>query len=258
MFKYFDVHSHLNLSQFDLDREDQINKLQDLEIGTIVVGTNKTKSEYAVELAGKNLNIWATIGQHPTDIDEEFDFNFFEKLAQNPRVVGVGECGLDYYREGFDKERQKEIFIQQIELALKYDKALMIHSRPSKGSMNAYEEVLDILENYKERGVRANFHFFVGDVEIAKRALGLGFTMSFDGPITFSRDYDEVIKFIPLESILAETDAPFAAPIPYRGQRCEPYHVIEIVKKIAEIKGEDLEKVRDQLVKNSFRVFGIK
>ena len=145
----------------------------------------------------------------------------------------------------------------------------MIHARPSKNSMDAYEDALDILENAtllqvstpsSTRGaqgsrLRANFHFFVGDLEIAKRILENGWTVSFDGPITFSNDYDEVIKMLPLESIMAETDAPFAAPAPYRGKFCEPWMVEEVVKKIAEVKSLDLEIVRAQLLENVKRVF---
>ena len=263
MFKFFDAHSHLNLPEFDADREDQIKKLEENKICTITVGVDKATSGMAVELAQKSPNLFAGIGMHPTDTKEEFDLGFFESLIGDPRVVCVGECGLDYFRlKGSEKdiekekERQKAIFIPQIELALKYDKPLMLHCRPTNGSMNAYEDALDILESYKNNlNLKGNAHFFVGDINIAERFLNLGFTMSFDGPITFARDYDEVIKYLPLNMILSETDAPFAAPLPYRGKRNEPAYVEEIVKKIAEIKGEDFEKVRETLVQNAIRVF---
>jgi TatD DNase family protein len=156
------------------------------------------------------------------------------------------------------KLRQKELFDQHIRLAMELGKPLMIHARPSKGSMDAYEDVLVVLELIFKKypgKISGNFHFFVGDLVVAKRVLDLGFTMSFDGPITFARDYDEVIKYIPLDMILSETDAPFAAPAPYRGKRNEPAYVEEIVKKIAEIRGEDFEKVRETLVQNAIRVF---
>jgi len=214
MFKYFDAHSHLNLDQFDADRADQIKKLEENNIGTITIGVDKASSGLAVELAQKSDNLYAGIGLHPTDTDEDFDEIYFEDLIKNSKVVCVGECGLDYFRLGASlpsragseapKERQKEIFIKQIELAIKYEKPLMLHCRPSKGTMDAYEDVLDILEKYKNNlNLKGNAHFFVGDLKIAKRFLALGFTMSFPGVITFARDYDEVIKNIPLSSILS-------------------------------------------------------
>ncbi|HEY4715435.1 MAG TPA: TatD family hydrolase [Candidatus Paceibacterota bacterium] len=289
MFKYFDAHSHLNLEQFDLDRAEQIKKLEENNIGTITIGVDKATSGMAVELAQKSDNLYAGIGLHPTDTDEDFDADYFEDLIKNPKVVCVGECGLDFFRlEHFaakgssggqneasargrktpggsvaeEKARQKEIFIKQIELALKYKKPLMLHCRPSKGTQDAYEDTLDILEKLDFKGslksnflLRGNAHFFVGDLKIAKRFLALNFTLSFPGIITFARDYDEVIKFLPLQNILSETDAPFATPVPYRGKRNESSYVIEIVKKIAEIRGEEYEKVRIAMIENAKKLF---
>jgi TatD DNase family protein len=258
MFKYFDAHSHLNLPEFDADRGEQIKKLEENNIGTITIGVDKATSGMAVELAQKSDNLYAGIGLHPTDTDEPFDADYFEDLIKNPKVVCVGECGLDYFRDASQKEKQREIFIKQVELAIKHEKPLMLHCRPSKGTMDAYEDVLDILESYKNNlNLKGNAHFFVGDLNIAKRFLALGFTMSFPGVITFARDYDEVIKNIPLSSILSETDSPFAAPVPYRGKRNEPSYVIEVVKKIAEIRGEDFEEVRIAIINNIRKLFKI-
>jgi len=236
-------------------------------VGTVTIGVDYETSKEAVALAEKYDFVWAGIGMHPEDNKEEiFDYEVYKTLAENKKVVCIGECGLDYFRTKPEdkvatKERQERIFKEHIKLSLESGKPLMIHARPSKGTMDAYQDVLDILEGYKDGGdastLKGNFHFFVGDLEIAKRALVIGFTMSFDGPITFSRDYDEVIKFLPLESIMAETDSPFAAPVPHRGQKSEPYMVIEIVKKIAEIKGLSEEIVVKQLVFNSKRAFNL-
>jgi TatD DNase family protein len=180
-------------------------------------------------------------------------------LALKEKVVAIGECGLDYFRDNDEdfKIKQKEIFKLHIKLALETKKPLMIHARPSKGTMDAYFDVLDILESYKKDNskLNANFHFFVGDINIVKRALGFSFTFSFDGPITFSHDYDEVIKEIPIESIMAETDSPFAAPVPYRGKRCEPFMVKEIIKRIAELKGLSEEETNKIILSNVKRVF---
>jgi len=268
MLKYIDIHSHLNLSLFDTDREDVIQKLKDENVTTITVGDNYESSVFAVELARKYEHLYACIGLHPNEVlVEKFNYEEMLTLAKDKKVLAIGECGLDYFRESNEifKIKQKEIFNLHIKLALEVGKPLMIHARASKGTMNAYTDVLDILESYKKpacagmenKNIHANFHFFAGDINIAKRAVGLGFTISFDGPITFSKDYDEVIKEIPLESIMAETDSPFAAPVPFRGKRCEPWMVKEIIKRIAELKGLPEEETLNTINQNVNRVFGI-
>jgi len=201
----------------------------------------------------------------------------FEKLIANPKVIAIGECGLDYFAPrsssgaksevGFSvKQTQKKLFEQQIKFALKHDKPLMLHIRDDHQNFSsknlggqAYEDVLNILESYKKaeggEKLRGNVHFFAGSKEIAKRFLDLGFTMSFTGVVTFTHDYDEVIKFLPKEAIMSETDAPFVAPVPYRGKRNEPTYVIEVVKKLAEIRGEDVATLNTQIIENFKRVF---
>ncbi len=257
--KYIDIHSHLGLLTLEEDKEKIIYKMMEKGVGTIVIGVDYETSLKAIEIANQRDFIWAGVGLHPTDNDKEiFDIEKYKKLSENKEVVCIGECGLDYFRDSREeiKQKQKELFMRHIELALYSKKPLMIHARPSKGTQDAYEDSLTILENYK--GVLSgNFHFFVGDINIARRALDLGFTMSFDGPITFTTDYDEVIKFIPLESIMCETDAPFAAPVPYRGKTCEPWMVEEVYKKIAEIKNLPVEKVEEVIMANTKRIFGL-
>ena len=261
-FSYIDIHSHPNLSPLKDDQAAVLARMREKGVATITVGVDYETSAESIKLAEENNDIWATVGMHPTDNTAEvFDSEKYLKLAEHPKVVAIGECGLDYFRlpkpeEEIKniKDKQKALFVSHIEIAQKINKPLMIHARPSKGSMDAYEDTLEIFKNL-ETAPRANFHFFVGNVEIAKQILALGGTMSFDGPITFSKDYDEVIAFIPLESIMAETDAPFAAPAPYRGKTCEPWMVEEIVKKIAEIKGLDVEMVKKQLLANAENYF---
>jgi TatD DNase family protein len=218
----------------------------------------------AVELAKKHDNLFACIGLHPADnASEVFDYEKYSELGSNKRVVAIGECGLDYYRLPKDeveiikiKTKQKESFKQHIKLAEELNKPLMIHARPTLNTMNAYNDVLDILES-STSGLKVNFHFFVGDISVARRIIKNNWTMSYDGPITFSSDYDEVIKEIPIELIMAETDSPFASPVPYRGKRCEPWMVTEVVKKIAEIKGLSEAETSEKLLENVKRVFGI-
>ena len=268
--KYIDIHSHFNLSPLKEKKEEVIAQMIEKGVATIVIGVDYETSKEAIQLAERYDFIWAGVGLHPTDNDKEiFDFKKYAELAKHQKVVCIGECGLDYFRNQREetKQKQKETFQKQVELAVSLKKPLMIHARPSKGSMDAYEDALDILVHYAalkgtppQQGwetLRANFHFFVGNIEISKRALDMGFTMSFDGPITFSRDYDEVIKFLPIDSIMCETDAPFAAPAPHRGKTCEPWMVEEVYKKISEIKEMDFEEARLTINKNVKRFFNI-
>jgi len=257
--KYFDAHSHLNFEQFDEDREKVVDRMKDKGIWTITVGTDRQTSYEAVDLADKHEHIFATVGVHPADYKESFDSSYYEELAKHPKVVGIGECGFDYFRGGTRKE-QEPVFLAQIEFAKKCKLPLMLHCRPSKGSMDAYENVLDLLTTHdvpRTTNQTGNVHFFVGSVDVARRFLDLGFTISFDGPITFTHEYDEVVRYIPIDMILAETDAPFAAPDPYRSKRNEPSYVREVVKAIAKIRGEDEGKVREYTIANTTRVFSI-
>lgn len=268
MYKYIDIHSHLDDSRFDEDRDEVLSRMREAKVASIVVGTDREMSERAIALAESHPDLWATVGQHPTDKhEEEFDEVWYGEQSKHPRVVAIGECGIDYFRldqfsgnKDAEADRQHELFERQMELAASVDKPLMIHGRPSKGSMDAYEDLLYILKNgQKNHGakVRGNVHFFVGDTDIAKQFLDIGFTMSFTGVITFTHDYDEVIKYIPLPSIMSETDAPYVAPVPFRGKRNEPTHVMETVRAIAKIRNENEEKVRIVLLGNAERVFSL-
>ncbi len=254
----------MNFSQFDEDREDIIAEMKEKGIATITVGTDLKTSKEAVALSQTHDHLFATIGIHPTDANESFDKEAFEKLF-HPKVVAVGECGLDYYRglrsggeaDPTYKEKQKKIFIDQIEFARSHNLPLMLHCRASAGTMDAYEDILQILTTNKPQLTTGNVHFFAGDIPIAKRFLDLGFSLSFDGPVTFTNDYDEVIKFIPKDMIMAETDAPFAAPVPYRGKRNSPLYVEHVAKRLAQIRGEDEGVFLGQLVENAVRVFNL-
>lgn len=262
-FEYFDVHSHLNLNPLLDLKEEVIREMAERSIETITVGTDEETSLKAVEIA-KEHNLYATVGIHPT-INKEFDFEKIKELAKDVRVVAIGECGLDYFRlENGDletKNKQAELFKKHIELAIEVSKPLMIHARPSKGTMDAYEDVILILQNYKpathDSRLKVNFHFFVGDLGIARNIVENGWTVSFDGPITFSQDYDEVIRFLPSGSFMAETDAPYAAPLPFRGQIAKPWMVKHIYEKLAEIRGEDSEILRKSINDTVKEFFGL-
>jgi TatD DNase family protein len=259
-FEYFDIHSHLNFSQYDADRESIIARLLEKKIGTITVGTDITTSKEAVELATNHEHLFAAIGIHPADNPESlrsegFNEKEFTKLVTHPKVVAIGECGLDYFRLSqpeIQKKKQKESFEQQIHFAVLHNKPLMIHCR------DAYPDTIEILKSkQKEFGekVRGNFHFFTSPIEIAKQCLGIGFTVSFTGPITYGSDYDRVVEFVPLTSMMIETDAPFAAPVPYRGKRNEPAYVEYIAQKVANIKRKNIDEVKKALVNNVLHHF---
>jgi len=265
--KYIDIHCHLDFPDYGDEIAGVLTRMKEREVGAITIGTDIESAKRAIKIAEENENVWACIGVHPVDGPVPplnvrggegviFDEKEFEKLVAHPKVVAIGECGLDWFRIdqkdlASEKKRQTALFESQINFAIKHNKPLMLHCR------NSYDDVLDILESYKNKNLRGNAHFFAGTVEQAKRFLDLGFTLSFTGVITFTHDYDEVIKFVPIESIMSETDSPFVAPVPYRGKRNEPYYVIEVVKKIAEIKGEPEELVREVLLKNALQNFNI-
>jgi TatD DNase family protein len=254
---FFDIHSHLDFPDYDEDKSEVLERLKETDTYTITVGTDPESSARAIALAEENEGIYACIGVHPVDKPlREFDKGLYQKLASHPKVVAIGECGLDFFhkKKEDDFKRQEQLFLDQIQLALEEDKPIMIHAR------NSYDEILDILEPLKrEHGerLRGNAHFFAGSLNQARRFLDIDFTISFTGVITFTRDYDEVIKFAPLEMIHAETDSPFVAPVPYRGKRNEPSYVSEVAKTLAHVRGESFEVVQKALIENACRVFKI-
>lgn len=275
--KYIDIHSHVNFKAFDEDRDEVIKRALDSGTWIINVGTQIDTSRVAVELANQyKEGVYAIIGLHPihtgtsyhdekelgvggkefTSRGEVFDKNLYRELLKDPKVVGIGECGLDYYR--CDKEsiaKQKENFIAQIELANEFNKPLMLHIRNNKENEehNAYADVLSLLQEHCK--VKGDVHFFAGNWEVAKAFLDFGFTLSFTGVITFTHDYDEVIRNTPLDMIMTETDSPYVTPVPYRGKRNEPSYVREVVKKIAEIKNLPENEVAEAIIANAKRVF---
>jgi TatD DNase family protein len=259
--RYFDAHSHIHGKEFDADRDEVLARMRAAGVSTITVGTYLESSRQAVALAESEPDVWATVGLHPTDTDESFDEKEFRELAEHKKVVGIGECGSDYFWEKDEQKRkiQRENFARQVGLSLAVDKPLMIHGRPSKGSMDAYEDLLNVISDFRFPVSKSpgNVHFFVGNKEIAKRFLDMGFTMSFTGVITFARDYDEIIRYFPIESILSETDCPYVSPVPYRGKRNEPAYVTEVVKAISGIKKLPAEVVAESLFTNTRRVFGL-
>ena len=273
--RYVDIHTHVNLAAYDEDRDAVAAHTLAEGVAYINVGTQRDTSARAVELAQDREGVYAAVGLHPvhttksyhdpqelgggtafTSRGEDFDSAYYRALASDPKVVAIGECGFDYYRvEKETKARQEEAFIAQIALANELGKALMLHIRPSEGTMDAYEDALVVLREHA-RG-RGNVHFFAGTYEVAKKFWDMGFTTSFTGVITFAAQYDETVKQAPLDMLHAETDAPYVTPKPHRGTRNEPLNVRLVYERIAELSGEDPETVRLQLLENARRVFGI-
>lgn len=270
--KYIDIHAHMNFPDFKEDRKQIIQQCLDDGVYIINIGTSARTSNEVVRLANEyEEGVYACIGLHPIHIDgyrsdekkdghidgefENFNPKVYKDLLENPKVVGIGECGLDYFHIKGDvqkfKEHQQHAFRQQIELAIEYNKPLMIHCR------DAYPDTLNILKEYRGEKLRGNVHFFVGSKKEAQEFMDLEFTLSFTGVITFTDSYEEVVKMVPLNMMHVETDCPYVAPASHRGKRNQPDYVKEIVKKIAEIKGESEEKVREVLRENAKRVFGI-
>lgn len=250
--KYIDIHGHVQFPEYDADRESVFKNAVDNEVGMIIVGTDLESSKKAVELAQNHKDVWATVGIHPVELSRP---NLGD-LASDPKVVAIGECGLDYFHGSAEKRSEQiKIFEEHIDLANSVNKSLMLHIRNEKGGSSAYREALDILD--RKAKVRANFHFFAGSIKDAKDIVERNHTISFTGVITFTHDYDEVVRSVPLTHIMSETDCPFVTPVPYRGKRNEPVYVTEVVKAIARIRGEDEVLVRDQLVSNAKEFFSI-
>lgn len=262
--KLFDIHSHLNFKDFDIDRKEVIQRALDAGIWMINTGSDYESSKKAVEIAEKyKEGVYAAVGLHPAEAVKPPLGGFTAKLrdiANHPKVVSIGECGLDLHKvepcacgKGSTFANQIELFKRQIELAVEMDKPLMIHCR------DAHQEVLDIVSSFKihDSRLRGNIHFFSGTWEQAQQYFALGFTISFTGVITFANQYDEIIKKAPLDKIMIETDAPFVAPLPWRGQRNEPLYVQEVAKRIAKLRGLSYEKVAEATAKNALKFFRI-
>lgn len=284
-FRAVDSHCHVQFPIYDGDREEVIRRAQEAGVKMIAAGSQISTSEEAIKLAYKYPeDIWATAGFHPSHAvvnswhhdkneqkeagPEKFDIKKIKELAMDSKVVGIGECGLDYYRL-VESEKlkvkiaQKEVFEKMVDLAAELKKPLVIHCRPSKNSDDAYLDLLEILKNRNDLEFKV-LHCFSGGLEIAKKLTEAGFYFTLGGAVTFPSKtdkkkcaYDDVINYLPPDRIMTETDCPYIAPVPYRGSRNEPAYVIETAKKIAEIKNISIDEFKKVICHNVSRVFKI-
>lgn len=251
---FIDTHAQLNFKDFSSDLNSVIERAFEVGVKNIIVpSSNLATSKKSIEIAENNPGIFSAIGLHPIHINEEnFDEKVFLRLAKNKKVVAIGETGLDYYHHKDNKFDQQEIFVKHLKLANLVNKPVILHSR------EASDDILSTLMSQSPlpKGV---MHCFSEDVNFAKVVTEMGFYISFTGVITFTKNTNtyEVIREVPLEKILIETDCPYMSPEPHRGQRNEPAFVIEVAKKIAEIKKLPLEKVEEQTTQNAKDLFKI-
>jgi len=281
--KRIDAHSHINFNAYKDDAEEVIRRAVEDGTGMLAVGSQSTTSERATEYAAKHDGIWAVVGLHPTHLydhfvdeqeiqyksrNETFDMDLYRSLAKRPKTVGIGECGLDYYRlpDGADhdaiKRKQHETFRMQLDLAHELDLPVMIHCRDAHG------DVSTILEEYRDRGrpLRGDVHCFTGTWAEAERYLALGFYISFTGIVTFppkasdkgKETLADVARRVPLEKMLIETDAPYLAPVPHRGKRNEPSYVKHVGAFIAHLKGLETSEVEARTLDNTKELFRLK
>ncbi len=262
-----DVHCHLNFHAFEKDYDEVIKRAFDAGVTKIInVGTKIDSSQEAIELAEKYDNLYAIVGVHPHHADklENNWLKQLEELTKNPKVVGIGETGIDYYRyksnEIVDPKLQKDVFIKQVELSLKLKLPLQIHNR------HAGKDILEILYRYKTELLDppGMFHCMSGNVDFLKKVLDLGFYVGFDGNITYDglapgEDtlLTELVKETPLDKIIAETDSPFLTPQPYRGRRNEPSCVIIVGQFLAKIKGVSFKEIEEKTTENAHNLFKI-
>lgn len=250
--KIIDSHVHLNLSQFDEDRDEVLKRVEEKLDFVVNIGFDLESSEKGVEYADKYSFVYATIGFHPDEIEGYSDEaeKKLEELAKNPKVLAIGEIGLDYHWMTRPKEEQWEIFRRQLRLARKLNKPVVIHTR------EAMEDIINILNEFPD--ITGILHCYPGSVETAKRMVDR-FYLGIGGVLTFknARKLVEVVSEIPIEKLVIETDCPYMAPTPYRGQRNEPIFTEEVAKKIAELKNmsyEDVVRITNENTRKAYRM----
>ncbi|WP_224931074.1 TatD family hydrolase [Bacillus safensis] len=252
----FDTHAHLNAEQYKEDLEQVIERAKNEKVEKIVVvGFDRPTITRAMELIEEYDFIYAAIGWHPVDAIDmtDEDLAWIKDLSQHEKVVAIGEMGLDYYWDKSPKDVQKEVFRRQIALAKEVNLPIVIHNR------DATEDVVTILKEEGAAEVGGIMHCFTGSLETAKVCMDMNFYISFGGPVTFknAKKPKEVVKEIPSDRLLIETDCPYLTPVPFRGKRNEPSYVKYIAEQIAELREISFEELAELTTKNAKKVFRI-
>jgi len=252
------------MEQFDADREQMIARAREAGVETVVAigsGTGPGSLDCGLRLAERYEFIYATIGIHPHEakLATDGDFQELERLARRPKVIAWGEIGLDYFYDHSPREVQRLVFLKQLELARAAKLPIVIHCRPSQQSEDAWEDCLGMLQEQWVNGLGGILHCFTGTWAHAKRALDLGFMISFAGNITFpkAQQIRDAAKEVPLDRMLIETDSPFLAPVPHRGKRNEPAFVKEVARQLGELRGLSTEEIGRRTARNFYRFFSL-
>lgn len=250
--KLIDSHAHLDDRAFDNDRAAVITRCCEAEMGVFTIGASLHSSREAVRLANRYRNMWAMVGIHPHNAKfvDEAALAELKKLARDELVVGIGEIGLDYYRDLSPRKHQRTAFRAQLDLAIELNLPICLHNREST------DDLLAILRETGERHCGV-VHSFLGDGVLADELLGLGLHLGIGGPLTFPNNkvLREAVKHVPPDKILLETDCPYLTPVPYRGRRNEPAYVQYVAEEIARIKNIAVEDIARQTTENSIRLF---
>lgn len=262
---FVDSHAHLEMEQFDPDRAAVLQRARDAGVETIVAigsGTGPGSLDCGLQLAAQHQSIYATIGIHPHEakLATEADFEELEQLAKRPKLIAWGEIGLDYFYDHSPREVQQQVFVKQMELAQAARLPIVIHCRPSDGSENAWDDCLRLLQDrWAPHGLGGILHCFTGTWVHAKRALDMGFMISFAGNVTFpkAQQIRDAAKEVPLDRMLIETDSPFLAPVPNRGKRNEPAFVKEVARQLGELRGRSTEEIGSLTTQNFCRFFSL-
>jgi TatD DNase family protein len=262
---FIDSHAHLDGPRFDSDRDEVISRARQADITNIVaIGTGDGPGtlDCAVKIAQQHDFIYATVGIHPHEakLATDADLRQLEELARTPKVIAWGEIGLDYHYDHSPRDIQKSVFIQQMELARAAKLPIVIHCRPSDNSDNAWNDCLDLIErHWTPSGLGGILHCFTSTWPHAKRALDMGFMISFAGNVTFpkAQQIRDSATQVPLDRMLIETDSPFLAPVPYRGKRNEPAFVKEVARQIGKLRGLSAEEIGAQTSRNFCRFFSL-
>jgi TatD DNase family protein len=262
---FVDSHAHLDGERFEADREVVIARAREAGLSAMVAignGDGPAQVDCGIRLAEQYDFIYATLGIHPHEarLADEAAYADMERLARHPKVIAWGEIGLDYHYDHSPRDVQNEVFARQMELAARAKLPIVIHCRPSDGSDNAWEDCLGLIrERWAPNGIGGILHCFTGNWAQAKRALDMGFMISFAGNVTFpkAQQIRDAALEVPLERMLIETDSPYLAPVPHRGKRNEPAFVKETARKLGELRGLSMEEVGERTSQNFYKFFKI-